>query len=147
MGKRVLTKFIPGALRFQVRSGHQPSRASLINITCPASRIRGRHPFCIAVFITFLSRSRGTSKAAPPFWTHLHRRVDIIWSFSFRFLLYSLFLRPFGLRSVTIFKPYEKTSMPLTEPDLQISSIRLFSLTHLAPDNVKLCTILGLGNG
>ena len=67
--------------------------------------------------------------------------------FSFRFLLYSLLLRPFGLRSVTIFKPYEKTSMPLTEPDLQISSIRLFSLTHLAPDNVKLCTILGLGNG
>ena len=52
--------------------------------------------------------------------------------FSFRFLLYSLFLRPFGLRSVTIFKPCEKTSMPLTEPDLQISSIRLFSLTRLA---------------
>ncbi|MEI8245948.1 MAG: hypothetical protein WCI51_08970 [Lentisphaerota bacterium] len=25
--------------------------------------------------------------------------------------------------------------MPLTEPDLQISSIRLFSLTRLAPDN------------
>ena len=48
----------------------------LILDTCPASRIRGRHPFCIAVFITFLSRSRGTSKAAPPFWTHLHLILD-----------------------------------------------------------------------
>jgi hypothetical protein len=40
MGKRVLNKFIPGALRFQVHSGHQPSRASFINITSVQVRSR-----------------------------------------------------------------------------------------------------------
>jgi len=38
--------------------------------------------------------------------------------------------------------------MPLTEPDLQISHIRLFSKTHKTGDSVyKLCTILGSGRG
>ena len=109
----------------------------------PYELLRLLHPFwtpCKLILDTTPRHGRRCNKA-------ILGRVDIIWSPAFRFILYSLFLRPFGLRSVTIFEPYEKTSMPLTEPDLQISCIRLFSLTHLAPDNVKLCTILGLGNG
>ena len=57
---------------------------------------------------------------------------------SFRFTLFSLLLLPFGIKSATIFKPCEKTSMPLTEPDLWISHIRLFGLTHRTPDSIKL---------
>ena len=38
--------------------------------------------------------------------------------------------------------------MPLTEPDLQISHIRLFSKTHTTGENAyKSCTILGFGSG
>ena len=38
--------------------------------------------------------------------------------------------------------------MPLTEPDLWISHIRLFSKTHVTGDSVyKLCTIRGFGSG
>jgi hypothetical protein len=38
--------------------------------------------------------------------------------------------------------------MPLTEPDLWISHIRLFSKTHKTGDSVyKWCTIVGSGSG
>ena len=39
-------------------------------------------------------------------------RVGIIWFQSFRFTLYSQFLRPFGMRSVTVFKPCEELQHP-----------------------------------
>ena len=38
--------------------------------------------------------------------------------------------------------------MSLTEPDVKISLIRLFSKTHVRRDSVyKLCTMRGCGNG
>jgi len=68
---------------------------------------------------------------------------------SFRFNLFSLFLFPFGSKSATIFNHARNfNAPPLTEPDLKISLIRLFSKTHTTDDSVyKLYTILGCGSG
>ena len=57
--------------------------------------------------------------------------VDVIWLSLVRFALYSLLLFSFDLKSVTIFNHVKATSMSLTEPDLWISHIRLFSKTHV----------------
>jgi hypothetical protein len=43
---------------------------------------------------------------------------------------------PLSIREVPHYSAVGETSMPLTEPDLQISHIRLFSYPHFAGDKV-----------
>jgi len=54
---------------------------------------------------------------------------------SFRFSLFSLFSLLFRFEECHNIQPCEETSMPLTEPDLWISHIRLFSKTHETDHN------------
>ena len=66
----------------------------------------------------------------------------------FRFALYSLLTLLFRYEECHNIQPWKDASMPLTEPDLQISHIRLFNRTHLTGDNVnRLCLIAGTGSG
>ena len=69
-------------------------------------------------------------RPAPKSETHgiLSSRHNIVPSF--RFSLYSLFSLLFRFEECHNIQPCEETSMPLTEPDLWISHIRLFSKAH-----------------
>src|SRR5207249_9615983 len=53
---------------------------------------------------------------------------------------------PLSIREVPHYSAVGDTSLPLTEPDLQFSHIRLFSYPHFAGDRVyRLRYILGVG--
>ena len=52
-----------------------------------------------------------------------------------RHTLYSLLLPSFDWK-VSQYSAIQRASTPLTEPDVPISSIRLFSKTHSTGDNV-----------
>ena len=65
-----------------------------------------------------------------------------------RYALYSLLALLFRYEECHNIQPWKVTSMPLTEPDLWISHIRLFGETHVTGDKVyRLCTMRGLGSG
>lgn len=67
---------------------------------------------------------------------------------SFRQGLYSLLLLSFDSGVCHNILPCERTATPLTELDVRISLIRLFSMFHSAADGQKnLCAMCVTGNG
>ncbi len=81
----------------------------------------------------------------PPFFTlsSRHNMVSL-----FRLTLCSLFALPFRYEECHNIQPWKATSMPLPEPDLWISHIRLFGKAHVSDDSVyRLHVIRGEGSG
>jgi len=62
-----------------------------------------------------------------------HGRVDVIWSFHVGILCIPC-CSSLSIEECHNILPYKRTSTPLTEPDMKISLIRLFSMFHSSAD-------------
>ena len=95
----------------------------------------------------FCRISRRPSDASPSDGSQNRGRVDVIWS-SYLDMVCVLCFSSLSLEECHNILPCKRASTPLTEPVVQISRIRLFSMLHSTVDGqYNLCSMCGTGKG